>query len=519
MTRGAPTTLNYFTAPPRSRARFVAWVVVATALVATLSFWIFFLRGDRILNSYPILIGGWIIAGVLTFLIFALLKTTPVDALRLSQRSSTAIILVGTALLQATAVALLVPALSEDLLRYRLDGHMWLEGYSPYATTPERFSYYQQVRGPFATTNGMVRQRALHTIDPPAAQAVFVGTRALEEVITPTRRELRIWSWWRNEVVSLPLIWQGLLFRIAFAMSALLGVAFLLSILAAVGRSPWYAVIIGWNPLFIMETGAMAHLDVVGLLFLLLTIRALQSNQSILATAMLALAAGVKPHVVLLAPFLVREAVAAGTRVRAQWLAVSFVLFLALVYSPMLYQQGYKGWLRTSHVYATSWEANGSVYELMKRSADANYSNDPAVRYWSGIENGVRVQRAKDRARMLAAAAVVVTMLIAWFGRADLATAGYWIFLVALLFSPVVYPWYLLWVLGFVPLLRGWPGMTALVWAATVGVSYLLWRTSDWVLPTRWLLVEYVPVYATLVLELVCVIRSRVARVVPALVH
>jgi hypothetical protein len=272
-------------------------------------------------------------------------------------------------------------------------------------------------------------------------------------------------------------------------------VAVLLCVLRCARRSPWYAILLGWNPLFVIETGGMGRVDVVGVLFVLLTIRALQSRRPILATAMLALAAGVKPHVVLLAPFLLRDAIAAGARVQLKWLIVAFVCFLALVYSPMLYQQGYRGWLRTSHVYATSWEANGSIYDLIKSTADDT--------------DGVAVQVAKDRARMLATVMVVVTMLIAWFGRANLATAGYWVFLVALLFSPVVYPWYLLWVLCFVPLLRGWQGITALVWAATVGVSYLLWRTSDWVLPTRWLLVEYVPVYATLMLEVGWLVRNR----------
>ena len=62
---------------------------------------------------------------------------------------------------------------------------------------------------------------------------------------------------------------------------------------------------------------------------------------------------------------------------------------------------------------------------------------------------------------------------------------------------------------AFVPLLRGWQGITGLVWSATVGVSYLLWRTSDWVLPTRWLLVEYVPVYAALLVELASLALGR----------
>jgi hypothetical protein len=100
-------------------------------------------------------------------------------------------------------------------------------------------------------------------------------------------------------------------------------------------------------------------------------------------------------------------------------------------------------------------------------------------------------------------------ILLAWLLRADLIQAGYWIFLVALLFAPVVYPWYLLWVLCFVPFLRGCQGLTGLIWSATVGISYLLWRTSDWILPTRWLLAEYLPVYLALLLEISWLVSKR----------
>ena len=183
-----------------------------------------------------------------------------------------------------------------------------------------------------------------------------------------------------------------------------------------------------------------------------------------------------------------------------RWLAVAFVAFLALVYSPMLYQQGYKGWFKTARIYANSWEANGSIYDLIKASADEN--------------DGVSVQRAKDRARRWRASRSSSRCSSRGSAARTCATAGYWVFLVALLFSPVVYPWYLLWVLCFVPLLGGWQGMTALVWAATVGVSYLLWRTSDWVLPTRWLLVEYVPVYAALAFELAWLVKRQLNAIV-----
>jgi hypothetical protein len=445
-----------------------------------------------ILQRDVVLTFGWVALGAQVFAIALLLRTTPTDAIRVNRRASGWIILSATVALQLSAVWLLRPVLSQDWTRYRVDGWTWLSAMSPYVATPS--DYYK--RGSYDETDTLVPYWDLHTIYPPAAQAIFVAAAAAERFTmsrgpVPTYR----FSGWRG-LIGDRAIWGADVFvRLASAVAGAAATLALLSILMQRQISLWWSVLLAWNPLFIIETGGMGHVDIVGVLFVLLTVRALQSNRSILATAMLALAAGVKPHVVLLAPFLLRDAVTGGSSGRARWLAVSFISFLALVYSPMLYQQGYKGWLRTSRVYATSWEANGSIYDLIKASADPT--------------DGVSIQRAKDRARLLAAGAVIVTMLIAWFGRADLVSAGYWIFLVALLFSPVVYPWYLLWVLCFVPLLRGWQGMTALVWAATVGVSYLLWRSSDWVLPTRWLLIEYLPVYATLLLEIVWLMRSR----------
>ena len=496
MTTRAPTALDYFTAPPARRARFIAWAGLVATILGGTTAWLFALRGHRILDRDPVLIVGWAALAVAIIAVGILLRTTPPDAVRLEIRASSWCILTCAALLQLFALFALRPVLSHDWVRYRLDGRLWLSGMSPYASTPREFF----VRHRSDETDALVSYWELTTIYPATAQAVFVVACVAEEGMVRPQLVPRLFdgAGWRQLVAHRPLWHVGVIQRAIVAVSAVACVWLSIAILTRSRQSPWCAVLLGWSPLFIIEAGGMGHVDIVGVLFVLLTIRSLQSHRPILATALLALAAGVKPHVVLLAPFLLRDAVGAGSRVRARWLAVSFVSFLALVYSPMLYQQGYKGWLRTSHVYATSWEANGSIYDLIKASADPT--------------DGVAVQHAKDRARMIAAAAVVVTMLVAWFGRADFVSAGYWIFLIALLVSPVVYPWYLLWVLCFVPLLRGWQGMTALVWAATVGVSYLLWRTSDWVLPTRWLLVEYVPVYATLMVELAWLVWSRFNR-------
>src|SRR5688572_3290789 len=133
--------------------------------------WLILLRGARILDNDVILLGGWIIAGAAMLVVAVLLKTTPADAVRLSSRASVWMILAGTVLLQVAGVVLLSPALSEDVIRYRLEGQMWLNGTSPYGTTPYVFR-----RDTFARSSGrsepfqwdfidqLVRHQDLHSI-------------------------------------------------------------------------------------------------------------------------------------------------------------------------------------------------------------------------------------------------------------------------------------------------------------------------------------------------------------------
>src|SRR5205823_12926590 len=120
----------------------------------------------------------------------------------------------------------------------------------------------------------------------------------------------------------------------------------------------------------------------------------------------------------------------------------------------------------------------------------------------------------KDAARLLAFLAVLGTGLLLWQARASLAEAAYWLFLVLLLFAPVAYPWYLIWVVAMVPLLRGAQGWTGLAWAATAGMSYTVWRTAPgaWRVPPGWMMGQYAPVLMVMLMEIVAIARSAGAR-------
>jgi hypothetical protein len=479
------------------RLRFVLWILIVFLLLCGQLSWLFLMRGPRILDSDALLVGGQGLLTLAILIVALLLKTTPRDAIKLRRRTSEWIILGGVALLQLAAVALLRPALSEDVLRYRVDGRMWLEGVSPYATAPRDWDNAGRV-------DRLVPFPEMRTIYPAVSQATFVTGAAIEraigrpiEVPAPLPPSAVEQSPWRHYMKTAASPYRANVFRVMYAAAAVAAAYVLLLLLHTADQSPWWAVIAAWNPLLTLEAGGMGHQDIVGVCLVLLCLHALAKQRSLLAVTSLALAAGVKPFAFFIAPFVIRD-----THNRRR-VACAFALVLALLYlPPLLIQRGYSGWRDTARTYSRTWEANGSFYDVI-------------VRTFGDGDEGRANERAKQMARLIGAAAIVATALAAWQFRAAPAAAGYWLCLIALLVSPVAYPWYLLWALCFVPLLRGEAGWTAIVWAGTIGLSYTMWHQPTWRMSGAALLAEYGVVYAALAVEVgVAIRRARAIAIV-----
>jgi len=201
---------------------------------------------------------------------------------------------------------------------------------------------------------------------------------------------------------------------------------------------------------------------------------------------MFALAIGIKPLAIVLLPFL---CLGVDRTHRRRVMLVFAACAIAIFLPAMCIQHGYLGWLESIRIFSRQWEANGSIYELIKST------------FGQGGD-GWAMEHAKTSARLLGATMLLLCGALLWHRRASFEEAGYWIFLILLLFSPVVYPWYLLWMLCFAPLLRGPQGRTGLVFSGTVAMSYVLWHLPQWVMPGRMLAVEYLPVYAVLLGEI-----------------
>lgn len=299
-----------------------------------------------------------------------------------------------------------VPALSEDIYRYIWDGWVQANGVNPYLHPPSAASL-EELRTAWWP---LINHADVPTIYPPGAQAVF----ALLAFAGPT--------WW--------------MFKLAWLAADLL-VARLIGRLSS-GRGTLPLLLYLWSPLVVVEVGWSGHLDPLGVAPMLGAV-VLAGSAGVAAWrpgALLGLGAALKfvPFAALpaLARLRGRSALAAGVLVP---------LFLYLPYAgagPALFDG-----LRT---YADVWRFNAGLYGVLER-----LSGHPDPAKWAG-------------------AAVVGTIaLAAALRRWPLDRTLLWAIGSALLLSPTLHPWYLLWVLPFacLTLSRGW-----LLFSGTVFLAY-----------------------------------------------
>lgn len=469
------------------RRRFWVWVVCVAGILLGMPLWFLLLRGRRILDSDAILFSGWIVLSVLILMFWWLLRTTPPDAIKLSSTRSQWIIVLGAIWLHAHAIVWLAPGLSDDALRYRSDGYMWATPLSPYRYAPDSEQLKLDI-GMYISRDDLderVPYPNVATVYLPTSQLVFAAIRKAENVLiglTKIRHDAAIG--WRNYLFELSFTQRLLIWRLSFGAMMLVATWLLVRCCLSMGRSAWWAVLIGWHPLTIVETSGMAHQDAIGVMLLSGAFGMLLCQRfPCLVGVLLALACGVKPLAMIPVAFYF---IAKPDR---RWI-IPFVVTLLALSSFFFYQDGYIGFLQTLKTYTQKWEANGSFFHIIRTQCPPLWPlGELFIEPW-------------EYARMIGAIIICSLAIGLIWKRAHWTTSVYWLVLVSLLVAPVVYPWYLLWLLVIIPIISPRWGLTGLIFAATVTINYRLWHTPDWVLPWSWLAMEYVPVYLALGVEI-----------------
>ncbi|WP_420449700.1 hypothetical protein [Candidatus Palauibacter sp.] len=298
------------------------------------------------------------------------------------------------------------PTLSEDIYRYIWDGWVQSNGVNPYAHPPSA-SALEELRTAWWP---LINHADVPTIYPPGAQVVF----ALLASAGP--------AWW--------------IFKLGWLAADLL-VARLIDRLSS-GRSVLPLLLYLWSPLVVVEVAWSGHMDPLGVAPMLGAV-ALAGSAAVPAWrsgALLGLAGAMKfaPLAALPALFRLRGGRALGAA----------VLVPVLLYVP--YMGAGSGLFDGLRTYADVWAFNGGLYRVLER-----------------------LPGHPDLAKWIGASTVGIIALRAALHRWPLERALLWTIGSAILLSPTLHPWYLLWVLPFACLSvsRGW-----LLFSGTVFLAY-----------------------------------------------
>jgi alpha-1,6-mannosyltransferase len=317
----------------------------------------------------------------------------------------------------------------DDVRRYVWDGRMQRLGHNPYIVVPN---------DPALATLHTSETRAMNhpdepTLYPPGAELFFRAITAIHESTTAL--------------------------RLAFVICELAIIFILLDVLRRTGQGAHWILAYAWNPLLATGVAGSGHVDILGALLLLLSFAALLRRWRAIAAVAFALAVAVKFLPIVLLPLYWR-------RVRIRDASLATVVF-ALLYLPFLNHGRIP--IGSLGTYIHSYRFNDPVFAVLERVAGP---------------------------QVLAGLACFVGFVVAiWFrvkSEAASANGFAWPMAAVLLCAPVVYPWYLLWLLPFVQSVSTLP---IIIWTVSILPAYMVWHLRavgrPWILPGRIVLLEY----------------------------
>jgi alpha-1,6-mannosyltransferase len=321
------------------------------------------------------------------------------------------------------------PGLDDDIHRYLWDGRVQRLGYNPYIVVPND----PALAGLHTPATRTLNNPDLPSPYPPGAQLFFRAVTAIHE-----------------SVFAL---------KVAFVLCDFAIVLVLMDVLRSSGQEAHWVLAYAWNPLLATEVARSGHIDIVGVLLLLVSFAALERRWRAVAALAFGLAVAVKLLPVVLLPLYWK-------RVRVRDVALASVV-VGLLYVPFLDHGRIP--IGSLGTYVQSFRFNDPVFATLERVA--------APQLAVGL-------------------AVLVGFLTASWLRSTApewsSDAFAWPMAASLLCAPVVYPWYLLWLL---PFLRSASTLPLMIWTVSIIPTYYVWHLRTlgrpWLVPGWIMLLEY----------------------------
>jgi alpha-1,6-mannosyltransferase len=327
------------------------------------------------------------------------------------------------------------PGPDDDIHRYVWDGRLQRLGYDPYLIVPSDPAFSNLHTSETRTLN----HPDVPSPYPAGAELFFRAVTAINE--------------------------STFALKVAFVFCDFAIVLVLLDILRRSREGMHWVLAYAWHPLLATDVAGSGHIDIVGVMFLLLSFAALGRRWRAVAAVTFGLAVAVKLLPIVLLPLYWKR-----VRIVDGILAI---IVVGLLYLPFLRS----GWIPIGSLgtYVQSFRFNDPVFAALERAAAP---------------------------QLVAAMAVLVGFLVAIWMRARpqplSADAFAWPIAGSLLCAPVVYPWYLLWLLPFV---RSISTLPIFVWTLSIIPTYVVWYLRSlghpWLLPDWVTMLEYGSVAAT----------------------
>jgi alpha-1,6-mannosyltransferase len=323
----------------------------------------------------------------------------------------------------------LPPGSDDDIHRYVWDGRVQRLGYNPYILVPSD----PALEGLHTPETRTLNNAYLPSPYPPGAELFFRSVTAIHE--------------------------STFALKTAFVLCAWVIVLVLPDVLRSSQQGEHWVLAYAWHPLLATEVAGSGHIDIVGLLLLLVSVAALGRRWRTVAALAFGLAVAVKLLPIVLLPLYWK-------RVRARD-AVLAAVVPATLYIPFLNHGRIPvGSLGT---YLHSFRFNDPLFATLERVAEPKF---------------------------VVGLTVLVGLLTAVWLRRNCAAwssdAFAWPMAASLLCAPVVYPWYLLWLL---PFLRSSSALPIVIWTLSIIPTYYVWHLRTlgrpWLVPGWIMLLEY----------------------------
>ena len=302
-------------------------------------------------------------------------------------------IIIWTVVFRITGIVA-IPMLSEDdYFRFLWDGYRFAETGNPYGEIPADFFDDSNISEPMSEIVYDINYPHLPTIYGPVMEVIF---------------------WISYQIAPGSLIALKILFTLFEGL--------LLYLLSRTLNSRWF-LFAAWCPLLIFESSFQAHPDLIGVSLMFLAFFAAKKGNPWLAMIFLGLASSAKVFAVLLWPFIVQK---------DRWFrqGVFMAGVILMIYLPFIGQQSDAG-STSLQAMATGWEFNPAIYVLLKQFTES-YA----------------------RILSLGSFALIYLILVIQFWKKNIKQTETsppldLVFGAFLILSPVINPWYLLWLLPF----------------------------------------------------------------------